>query len=164
MDPTMGMLIRLLKASGRHLLLTWGESLPRDSLTLANLINAWSRTLLGDRPDWTRLRALLDGIARQPGRTRFVIGPTPQPSGSPVMDALLAAIADKLADDHGLKRPAWTKEESRFLECPWESPGTPRMRQLAREQTPGQLLAHGIVASWDSLWRDPTSLGTGTSV
>ncbi len=162
MDPTIGMLGRLLQASGRSLELTLGEA--RAGISLADLNDAWTQTSLGDRPDWTRLRALLDGLARKPERTRAAIGPTPPPSGSAMLDALLAAIADKLADDHGLKRPAWSMKASRFLATPWESPGTPRMKAVAREQTPSQLLAHGIIASSDSLWRAATALGPGARV
>lgn len=159
MDPTVGMLTRLLAASGRRLELSMLESQGANASSLADLADAWTTTATGDRPDWTRLRAFLDSLALHPHRARAAITRTPPPSGSPMLDALLAAMADKLADDHGRRRPAWTKASGRVLPSPWETPGTPRMRQAAREQTPPQLLAHGIIASQDSLWRDPTTLG-----
>jgi hypothetical protein len=81
-----------------------------------------------------------------------------------MMDALLAGIADKLADDRGLKRPLWTRRSDRFLSSAWQSPGTPRMKARAREQTPHQLLAHGVIASRDSLWRNPTAPGQDAGV
>ncbi|MCW2620862.1 MAG: hypothetical protein JWL64_464 [Frankiales bacterium] len=159
MDPTVGMLSRLLAATGRTLELSVGESQGAAPLSLADFVDAWTTNAMGERPDWTRLRVLFDALALRPDQTTAAISRTPPPSGSPMLDALLAGIADKLADDHGLRRPAWTRAPGRFLPSPWESPGTPRMRQAARDQTPSQLLEHGIIASLDSLWRDPSTLG-----
>ncbi|MDP9165116.1 MAG: helix-turn-helix domain-containing protein [Actinomycetota bacterium] len=159
MDPTVGMLTRLLAASGRALELSMRDSQASAASSLADLAEAWTTTAMGDRPDWTRLRAFLDSLALHPHRTRPAITPTPPPSGSAMLDALLAGMADKLADDRGLRRPGWTNAPDRFLSSQWETPGTPRMRQAARDQTPPQLLAHGIIVSQDSLWREPTTLG-----
>jgi len=159
MDPTVGMLSRLLAATGRTLELSVGESRGHARLSLAGLVDAWTTTTAGERPAWTRLRALLDALALRPEQTQAAISRTPPPSGSLMLDALLAGMADKLADDHGLRRPSWTRAPVRFLPSPWESPGTPRMRQAARDQTPSQLREHGIIASRDSLWRDPSTLG-----
>jgi len=159
MDPTVGMLSRLLAATGRTLELSVAESRGAAPLSLAGLVGAWTTTASGERPDWTRLRAFLDALALRPEQTKAAISRTPPPSGSPMLDALMAGMADKLADDHGLRRPAWTGATGRFLPSPWESPGTLRMRQAARDQTPSQLREHGIIASRDSLWRDPSTLG-----
>ena len=160
MDPTVRMLSRLLEAAGRSLELSMRKSRSKAaSRSLAGLVDAWMSGPLGERPDWTRLRAFLDALALSPHQTRAAISRTPPPSGSPMLDALLAGMADKLADGQGQRRPAWTKAADRFLTSLWESPGTPRMRQAARDQTPPQLLDHGIVVSLDSLWRDPSTLG-----
>ena len=159
MDPTVGMLSRLLAATGRTLELSVGNAQAAASTGLADLVDAWTTGATGVRPDWTRLRALTDSLALHPEQTAAAINRTPPPSGSPMLDALLAGMADKLADDHGLRRPAWTRAPLRFLPSPWESPGTPRMRRAALAQTPAQLLEHGIIASLDSLWRDPSTLG-----
>lgn len=131
MDPTIGMLDRLLRAAGRELELTTKRpSLPAP-LSLADLTDAWSRTPVGDRPDWPRLRALLDWLALHPDGLRAALAPTPPPSRSAMQDALLAGIADTLADDHGLRRPSWTRAANRFLSTPWETPGTARtLRRL----------------------------------
>lgn len=69
------------------------------------------------------------------------------------MDALLGAIADKLADDGALARPRWTGAASRRLPELWESPGTPSMRARALQATPGQFREHGLSISTDTLWR-----------
>ena len=74
------------------------------------------------------------------------------------MDALLAGIADKLADDARLTRPAWTKRTSR-LESEWSAPGTPAMLAARRATTPPQLKERRLVLDEASLWRDRASVG-----
>jgi hypothetical protein len=64
------------------------------------------------------LRGALDVLAQHPKLLPDALEPRPKPSGSAVMDALLAGIADKLADDARLPRPAWTKRTPRLTsEC-----------------------------------------------
>jgi len=152
MDPTVGMLRRLLLAAGHEveLVLRPADARPR----LADLSDAWRRSSSGERPDWTRLRAFLDHLALHPENAAESIRRAPARSGSAVLDALLAAIADKIADDHGLPRPRWTGAARRQLPDLWESPGTPAMRAKARMSTPHQLREHGLAISADSLWRD----------
>ena len=74
------------------------------------------------------------------------------------MDALLAGIADKLADDARLPRPAWTKRTPR-LESEWSAPGTPAMLAARQAATPPQLKERGLVLDEASLWRDRASVG-----
>lgn len=151
MDPTTGMLRRLMRAAGRDVVLSSRPSAPPPRL--ADLRQAWTTGPAGDRPDWTRLRAMLDHLARHPEEVARAVRPAPRQSGSAVQDALLAAIADKLSDDHGLARPAWTAAAQRRLPDLWESPGTPAMRLRARRSAPPQFLEHGLAISSDSLWR-----------
>lgn len=154
-DPTTGMLTRLLAAAGRRL-----EFSAHDHATpqLADLVDAWRTTGGQARPDWTRLRAFLDLLALQPG----IAGPAtlrmPAPSGSELMDNLLAGIAEKVSDDNDLPRPTWTKCVPRLAER-WTGDGTPRMRAEAEALTPEQLSARGITLRADSLWRDSTTVG-----
>ena len=151
MDPTVGMLARLLAAAGQELELTTHRTY---SGRLNALTDAWRVGLDGmDRPDWTRLRAFLDHLWLHPALVRGAIADKPEPSGSPVMDNLLAGIAEKLSDDAGLPRPAWTAEVPK-LRRPWRTPATPRMHAAARAATPPQLARRGFTLSSDSLWRD----------
>jgi len=120
---------------------------------LADLTSAWNRSPAGDRPDWTRLRAFLDQLARHPAEVEAAITTKPVASGSAPLDALLAGIADKLADDHGLTRPAWTATVPR-LQTRWQTPGTPRMQAAALRRTPPQLRERGLSVSKDSLSRE----------
>ena len=151
MDPTVGMLRRLLSAAGSDL--TLEAAVRQQQPELARLTGAWTRTTHGDRPDWTRLRALLDEILAQPDLIEPAIARRPERSGSTPMDALLAGIADKLADDAGLPRPAWTRR-GRRLRQPWLTPGTPKQRAYQLEHTPPQLRDRNVIVDVASLWRD----------
>ncbi len=68
-------------------------------------------------------------------------------------DNLLAGIAEKVADDAGAPRPAWTKRIPKLSET-WESLGTPRTRASAAAATPHQLAARHLVIPEGSLWRN----------
>lgn len=103
-------------------------------------------------PDWTRLRALIDWTAQHPERVSEVIAARPAPHLSALLSALIASVAEKLADDHGLRRPRWTTSVPR-LGREWTPPGTPRMIRKARINTPPQLRARNIVLAERDLWR-----------
>jgi transcriptional regulator with XRE-family HTH domain len=151
MDPTVGMLDRLLDAAGQTLELTARRS---HEGRLGALTDAWRVHPDGtDRPDWTRLRVFLDYLWLHPALTRAAIADKPDPSGSQVMDNLLAAMAEKLSDDAELPRPSWTAEIP-GLSRPWCTPATPRMHAAAQSATAPQLVARGFVLASNSLWRD----------
>lgn len=156
LDPTTGMLERLLRAAGRDLVL---DSRPIDVPRLAALVDAWSTDARGQhRPDWTRLRANLDVLTAHPELRGPATVDRPEASGSLFMDNLLAGIAEKLSDDAGLPRPAWTRNVPALSE-PWSSPMTPRMRAVATSSTPSQLADRNITMTADSLWREENSGG-----
>ena len=69
------------------------------------------------------------------------------------MSNLLAAIAEKLADDARIQRPGWTKRIA-ALESPWEAPATPRRRAMNAENTPAQFAARRITLPERAIWRD----------
>jgi hypothetical protein len=146
MAPTVEMLSRVLAAAGCHLELSFQPMLsaPR----LADLSDAW----VEDVPNWTRLRALIDWATQHRDRISEVIADRPTPSADPMLAGLLASVAEKLADDNGLRRPRWTATVSP-LDQEWTAPGTPRMISKARAATPAQLRARNIVLAEHDLWR-----------
>lgn len=150
-DPTVGMLARLLSAAGRELELSSHRA---PGPEIADLADAWSPGPHGDRPDWTRLRAFLDQLAQHPEQTGSATLRRPVPSGSALLDTLLAGIAEKICDDAGLTRPAWAGRIPALTE-PWATPGTPAMLEAVRATTPRQLAARGLSLDERSLWRDP---------
>ncbi len=93
-----------------------------------------------------------------PEQVETAIARRPPKSGSLMVDALLAGIAEKLADDAGLLRPSWTRHVP-VLSEEWLSPGTPRMQAAFRAATPPQLLRRGLLIDARSLWRDRATIG-----
>ena len=150
MDPTVGMLSRLLESAGLELELTTHDpTTPR----LASLGDAWKSSARGDLVDWTRLRAFLDHVALNGKHTASAIRTAPPPSGSKLLDNLLAGIAETLADEAGLSRPAWTSRIPAMREG-WSTPGTARVQEAARRTTPPAIAARGLTLARTSLWRD----------
>ena len=151
MDPTVGMLRRVLSGAGEDLELTTKPASHRRA-SLAALANSYVEDAAGERPNLTPLRAFIDHLALHPEETEAAIAAQPH-TRSRLMRALLAGIAEKLADDAGLARPGWTWTAPR-LTPDWELAGTPRMRAQRRAHAPRQLLDRGVVIDEASLWRD----------
>jgi transcriptional regulator with XRE-family HTH domain len=154
-DPTVGTLRDILRATGRALHL---ESPPAARVHLAELHGAWNRRHGEDRPDWTVLRAGIDHLALHPEETADAIAPAPGPSGSVIVDALLAAIADKLADDLHLARPPWTRAAPTLSVATFLMPTTPRQRHAIRRSTPPQLATRNLFVDETTLWRAGTAI------
>jgi transcriptional regulator with XRE-family HTH domain len=151
-EPTVDTLTRLLDSAGYELQATRRPEV--EPPAVRSLTSAWTERGGRLRPDWSRWRALLDRLALEPDRIAEAIYPAPPPSGSPVIDSLLAAVAEKLADDAGLRRPAWTTAVPELPE-PWRPPARGRDSEV-----PEQLAARRLMVDGASLWRDPATVGT----
>jgi transcriptional regulator with XRE-family HTH domain len=157
-DPTLGMLRRLLDGAGRDLkIASKRRPVSSQGPILAELVNAWVDSPDG-HPDWTKLRTFLDHMALHPQRIEAAIMRRPPKAPSPVLDSLLGGIAEKLADDAGISRPAWTRRTPPLCE-EWAPFGTPRLVAKWRATTPEQILSRGLVIDEPSLWRNPATIG-----
>ena len=122
-DPTVQTVEQILEAAGFEVRLSvvrqGGERTPR----LGDLSDAWSTRGGRVRPEWTRWRALLDHLALHPEQRRLRRSTSaPLPSGSRIVDALLAGVAEKLADDAAPGRArSWTASTP-ALDEPYEAP------------------------------------------
>lgn len=155
-DPTVGMLRRIVEATGRTLRIT-AEPAAQPRRSLADLAFATTASQSAERPDWTRLRAFLDYLALHPEEVPRAITARPH-ARSPLMNALLAGIAEKLADDHGLPRPGWTRTVAK-MRPEWSAPGTPATQAAQRRNAPRQLLERGLMIDEQSLWRNRRTVG-----
>lgn len=121
--------------------------------SITALSDAWRPSGRGDLIDWVRLRHFLDHLTRHPQEISEAISRPPEPSGSTLLDNILAGIAETQADRAGLERPSWTSQV-KPLNTPWKSPGTPNQQTRAAARTPPALAVRGITLSGSSLWRD----------
>jgi len=152
-DPTLTMLTRLIAAAGYHLSVSVDEpELPRE-LAIESLTAAYAPGDKVRKVNWARLRGFLDQLAEHGELTAQAIASPPHRTGDAGFDALLAGIAEKLADDAGIPRPRWTRSVPPSP-TPWESPGTPARIRRARAQAPAQLAARNIWLATHDLWRE----------
>ena len=153
-DPTFGTLLRLLDAAGFALEASLQPRPTRGprGLELADLTRSWVLHAGREEPDWTTLRLAVDLLRQYPEQIPGAIRRKPPASGSAAVDALLASVAEKLADDAGVTRPTWTARIPSLAQ-EWSLPATPRMLQKWRHATPPQLTARNLVVAEETLWR-----------
>ena len=78
--------------------------------------------------------------------------PEPPRSRSEIMNALLAGMAEKLADDAGITRPSWTRKRPPLTE-PWSIATRPSKRAEAEAATPIQFLHRKLLIPETTIWR-----------
>jgi len=121
---------------------------------LADLADAWTEDATGThQPDWVRFRAVADRLVLHPELTAQAIMPEPPRSVSPLIDTLLAAIAEKIADDAGISRPRWVRARPP-LDEPWSVPVRPSRRADLAATTPAQFARRGVLIPASTIWRD----------
>jgi transcriptional regulator with XRE-family HTH domain len=154
-DPSIATLKRILEASGFELeLLAIRRGTPRRP-RLGTLASAWTRKKGRLRLVWPQWRALFDDLALHPDLIPEAIYEPPPPAGEPIVDALLAGAAEKLADDASLPRPGWTAATP-----PLAEPYQPlRARPGLERSVPPQLRQRGVLIDTESLWRKPATVG-----
>ncbi len=74
----------------------------------------------------------------------------PELSGSPVVDALVAAATAEVARRRGAAPPAWTTEPCRVLQTFWH-PSGPRFFGWSLAHAPAEFRARGVIVEADSL-------------
>lgn len=148
MDPTVTMLSRIASAAGHTLAISTTRG--NDPSTLRSIASA---SLDIDNVDWTVLRGLIDRIVLHDEAASVAVTDPPPRTGDPALDNLMAAVAEKIADDRHIRRPAWTRTVPALTE-PWEPPGTPRMRALEKATAPQQFVARNLFLGAANLWRN----------
>ena len=148
-DPSVHTLKRIVEAAGFDLRLEVSHHGAPRPPRLGDLAGAWSRRKGRVRIDWTKWRTLIDALARHPELVPEAIYAPPPPAGDQIVDALLAAVAEKLADDAGLPRPVWTGPVP-VLDPAYRPPVA---RTIAGQDIPQHLAARGLMIDTESLWR-----------
>jgi transcriptional regulator with XRE-family HTH domain len=146
-EPQWGTMQKIAAALGKSCSFT-----QRSFTRLADLARPADGAIEAE-PDWTRLRGFADQLALRPELTAAATADPPPPSGSPFIDNLLAALAEKLAANVGIRPAPWVSTIEP-LDTTWEAPGTPRRRALAAAQTPPEFAARNIILPQSAIWRD----------
>ena len=147
MDPTVTMLARIASAAGQRLVVDVAE--PGRVPSLAEVAQ---RTGGIDTVDWTHLRGIVDWLRLHPEQVDEAIADAPPRTGDATADNLLAAIAEKIADDTGRHRPRWTRAVPKLAQ-PWSPPGTRRMQKVEAAQAPPQFADRNLLLGAQNLWR-----------
>jgi transcriptional regulator with XRE-family HTH domain len=149
MDPTITMLARITAAMGHRLIIRADQTLRKESL--AGIAQRASTPSDADTP-FTLLRGLIDWLRLHPELTTDAVSDPPQRTDSANLNNLLAAIANKLADDQAIQRPAWTADVPVPM-ASWYSPGTPRMAAVEAAHAPRQFVERRIFFAVNNFWR-----------
>jgi hypothetical protein len=144
------MLERLLAAAGARLVADLAAT--ADPPTLAELATAVETPGGRLKIDWTRLRGFVDWATRHPRNLPAAIADPPARTGTP-LDAILASLAEQLADENHVPRPRWTRAVGP-LPDEWSPQATPRMRAAAAASTPEPFRRRNLVLAESALFRD----------
>jgi transcriptional regulator with XRE-family HTH domain len=150
-QPRWSTLEKIFVVLGRTLVASGdGDEQPR----LSDLSNAWTVDSTGTHhPEWVKLRGLADHLRRHPALVARAILPEPPRSQSELIDVLLAAIAEKLADDHGITRPRWTRSRPPLAQS-WSVPTRSSRRESDSLSIPPQFLERGLLIPESAIWRE----------
>lgn len=152
-QPTVEVLERIIGACGYQLELSVLRAGADRGPRLEDLVDAWGPDGDGGlRLEWVRWRSWLDWLALNPDRVAEAIYAPAPPSGSRIVDALLAAVAEKLADDAGLPRPGWVVSVP-GADPVWEPPAR------RRPTVDRRFAERGLIVDVESLFRPREPVG-----
>jgi transcriptional regulator with XRE-family HTH domain len=150
MDPTLTMLRRVLGGASKRLRLDKAPLGRRPSI--AALAVAAPPPDRRFRSDWTALRGFADWARRHPDDLASAVEDPPARTGTP-FDAILASFTEELCRTYEIDPPRWTADVP-ALEDRWEPPGTPRMLEQARKNTPPSFRFRNLTLARSDLFRD----------
>ena len=101
------------------------------------------------------VRELLDEVQLLPRAdlVRRALEQRPALTGDPRHDAYLGALAEHLAFEHGVERPAWACEPERFLDRMWFVTDVAGFRATLLVESPAAFRRRGVFVSGRSLRR-----------
>lgn len=133
----------------------WLAAHPPDDAVFTQTAAGVARRVLAGEDFRVAVRELLDEFSlllSDEQRARSIAEEPPYTGDTP-QDAYLAALAEHLAADRGLRRPDWTIAAHRFLDRFWFVSGEPGFRALAIVESPASFRRRGIFVSAGSLRR-----------
>jgi hypothetical protein len=116
-------------------------------------LNIRSQTKLPADATARILQFVDDFRSRRRAAQRQLLTRTPELTGSALIDAYLAAVAEHLSNEVGLPAPAWVDDSDRFLRRWWIESDVPSARPTAVAQSPAAFRRRGIFISDRALER-----------
>lgn len=116
-------------------------------------LNIKDQTAMASQAPALILQFIDDFRTRRRNSQRELIRDKPEHTGSPLIDAYLAALAEHLATEVGLAVPAWVEDPDRFLTKWWIESDVPSARPTALAQSPAAFRRRGIFISERALER-----------
>jgi hypothetical protein len=135
--------------------LQWlAQNPPHDEAFTQSAARVARRALAGEPFDLA-VRELLDELKLLQTDTQRerALAEEPPGTGDPRYDAYLAAIAEHFSLRFGLPRPAWTTDQSRFLDRFYFKSDVPGFRAVAIVQSPAAFRRRGIFIAAGALER-----------
>lgn len=128
---------------------------PRKSIR--QISSEWRRDLhAGDKPFYGEIGNLLDDFRQRcrtaQERTSLVCDP-PEPTGQPETDAYLAALAESLCREFGMRPPAWTEQPVYYLKRPWFAGGLESLKAILLAESPAAFRRRNLFVSANALSR-----------
>jgi hypothetical protein len=111
------------------------------------------RTAMSGKTPALMLQFMDDFRSRRRNDQRELIRDSPDHTGSSLIDAYLAALAEHLANEVGLGAPAWVEDPDRFLTKWWVESDVPSAGPTAFAQSPAAFRRRGIFISERALER-----------
>jgi len=125
--------------------------------SIRQLSLAWRQDLqAGRQPFFGELGNLLDDFRERCGTAQertSLIGDPPESTGQPETDAYLAALAESLCYEAGLRPPAWTQHPSYYLKRPWFAGGLESLKAILLAESPASFRRRNLFVSANALHR-----------
>jgi hypothetical protein len=82
-----------------------------------------------------------------------LVAEAPEPTGEAATDAYLAAVAETLCRESGLRPPAWTESPAYYLPRPWFAGGLQSLKAILLAESPAPFRRRNLFVSANALHR-----------
>lgn len=145
--PNVGTFNRLVEAC-----LPAGRRWP--SLTALAPVVAEVRRTRGSTASWRLVGEVLDDeAAATPADTALVVADAPAPTGDSATDALMAALAEYLTLQRGIRAPGWSQDPDRVARPWWFVADAPAWVPTSLRESPRSFAKRGIFVTTAGLER-----------
>lgn len=141
-EPSVPMLMRLVEASGNHLVMQFEPD--SSAYRLADL----AHDVRGATGDTRRLRLVFEflrGAQDDAEPLQALVTAAPRTTGDVRFDALIGAIAEHLCVASDTPTPRWALAPDRFLHRPWWVSKLPSAKRRALVHTPASFRRRGVM-------------------